>query len=373
VSRFKVVIAGGGIAAVEGLLKLRAIVGDAIDVTVLCPSDEFRYRPQSVDEPFSRGRARRLAVRRVAQRTGAEWVEDSLERLDPDAQAAHTLGGAALPYDALLLAVGGRLEAPFEHVTVFDDREADETFRGLVQDVEAGYTRSVALVIPEGAAWPLPAYELALMTAERAWSMGEEGLYVALVTPEPAPLAALGDAVSEAVAGLLEARRVTVHTGARPAVPASRRLSIGPSGPELEPERIIAMPRIVGRPIRNVPASGNGFVPIDDHCRVKGLGERVFAAGDAADFPIKHGGLGAQQADVAATMIAALAGADVEPVPLRPVVRGVLHTGGAPLYLSARLKAGRVVESHATEDPGDHVPDKVDAQELSRFLKSLPD
>ena len=72
---------------------------------------------------------------------------------------------------------------PFEHVTAFDDEHADEGYHGLIQDVEGGYTRSVVLIVPEGHAWLLPVYELALMTAERAVSMGEEGLGISIVTP----------------------------------------------------------------------------------------------------------------------------------------------------------------------------------------------
>lgn len=371
VDRFRVVIAGGGIAAVEGLLRVRRLVGQAVDVILLAPDEELRYRPLAVDEPFARRRVSRFPMRVIARRTEAEWVQDTLEWLDPDAQEVHTGGGRKLAYDALLLAVGGQLGMPLKHVTMFDDAHADETFHGLVQDVEGGYTRSVALVLPEGPTWPLPAYELALMTAERASSMGEEGLGVLLVTPEPAPLAALGGEVSEAVAALLDDARVTVYTGAQPDVPASRRLAVGPSGPELEVERIVAMPRIEPRPIRNVPSGEGGFVPIDDHCRVRGLGEHVFAAGDATDFPIKHGGIGAQQADVAAAMIAALAGMEVEREPLRPVIRGVLHTGAAPLYLTAQLEGGRVVESEATTEAAWGGDDKVVAEELPDFLRSL--
>lgn len=93
----------------------------------------------------------------ITQRTGAEWVQDAAERVDPDAQVLHTAAGAELPFDALLLAVGGRLVMPFEHITVFDDEHADEGYHGVVQDVESGYTRTVALVVPEGPAWLLPA------------------------------------------------------------------------------------------------------------------------------------------------------------------------------------------------------------------------
>lgn len=96
----------------------------------------------------------------------------------------------------------------------------------------------------------------------------------------------------------------------------------------------------------------------------------MFAAGDAADHPIKHGGLGAQMADTAADGIAALAGADIEVVPLRPVLRGVLHTGAEPLYLTARIEDGRV-ESEVTRDRPWPADEKIVAEELGPLLRTL--
>lgn len=363
-------ICGGGIAAVEGLLRLRRLVGDAIDVTLLAPNEELRYRPVAVQEPFSRPAARRYPLKEVARRTSAEWVQEALEWVDPDGQVAHTVEGGTLEYDALLLAVGARTEVPYEHVTGFDDAHADETYRGLVQDVEEGYTRSVALLLPDGPAWPLPIYELALMTAQRAESMGMEGIGVHLVTAEPEPLAAFGHGASRAVAELLEAARVRIHLGSSAEVPASRKLVVQPEGRELAPERIVAMPRIRGPRVRGVPADRDGFIPIDELCRVHGLDPRVFAAGDAANLQIKHGGLGAQMADTAAAGIAALAGADVEVAPLQPVLRGVLYTGAEPLYLTARIEDGRV-ESEVARDRPWPADEKVVAEELGPFLRSL--
>jgi sulfide:quinone oxidoreductase len=370
VDRFRVVICGGGIAAIEGLLRLRKLAGDALQVTLLAPADELRYRPLAVDEPFARRGVRRYSLKRIAARTGAEWVQDAVEWLDPDAQAVHTAGGAGLSYDALLLAIGGRSVPPFENVATFDDASADEVYHGLVQDVEGGYSRSVALIVPEGAAWLLPAYELALMTAERAGSMGEEGLAVHVVTPEPAPLAALGEGASRAVTGLLDAARVTVHPNARPRVPEHGRVLVTPEGPELSVQRIVALPRIEGRALRNVPSVPGGFVPVDDFARVEGLAPQVYAAGDATNAPLKHGGLGAQQADVAAAGIAAMAGADVKPGPLRPVVRAVLHTGAQPLYMTAHIEDGHV-ESEVTGERAWPEDEKVIAEELGPFLRSL--
>jgi sulfide:quinone oxidoreductase len=370
VDRFRVVICGGGIAAVEGLLRLRRLAPDALEITVVAPGDELRYRPLAVQEPFARPGARRYGLRRIVERAEAGWVQDAVEWVDSDGQAVHTAGGQSLPYDALLLAVGARTSVPYEHVTVFDDAHADDTYHGLVQDVEEGYTRSFALLLPEGPAWPLPVYELALMTAERAHSMGLDDVRVEMVTAEPSPLAAFGEEVSRAVSHLLERFGVRVHADSTADVPASGRLLVKPAGIELAPERIVAMPRILGPGIRGLPAAKDGFVPIDDRCRVPGLGARVFAAGDAATYPIKHGGLGAQMADVAAAGIHALAGLADEPPPLRPVIRGVLYTGERPLYLTARLEDG-TVQSEVTSEQAWPADEKVVAEELGPFLRSL--
>jgi sulfide:quinone oxidoreductase len=355
---------------VEGLLRLRRLVGDAFEITLVAPADELRYRPVAVQEPFSRPGVRRYPLRRIAQRTDAEWVQDGLEWVDPDEQLVHTAEGRSLPYDGLLVAVGARVTTPYEHVTVFDDARPDETYQGLVQDVEGGYTRSVALLLPDGPAWPLPVYELALMTAERAWSMNMQDLSIHLVTPEPAPLAAFGAEASNAVAELLQDSKIDLHIGSLAEVPESRQLVVRPSDTRLEPGRIVAMPRIVGPGIRDLPTAKDGFIPIDDRCRVIGMGERVFAAGDAVSFPVKQGGLGAQMADVAAEGIAALAGAKVEPAPLRPVLRGVLYTGREPLFLTARY-ADDGVESEVSHEQAWPADEKIVAEELGPFLRSL--
>src|SRR5215213_5523602 len=317
-SGFRVLVCGGGIAGVEGLLRLRRLTGDALELTLLAPADELRYRPMAVQEPFSRPGPRRYPLRKIARGVGAEWVQSGLEWVDPDGQQAHTTDGHAIPYDALLLAVGARTEVPYEHVTVFDDAHADDTYRGVVQDIEEGYTQRLALLLPEAPAWPLPIYELALMTAQRADSMWMDELGVDIVTAEPEPLAAFGEGASRAIGELLEAARVRVHVSSRAEVPASRKLVVQPDGRELEPGRIVAMPRLRGPRIRDIPADHDGFIPVDEHCRVQGLDPRVFAAGDAADLRIKHGGLGAQMADTAAAGIAALAGAEVQVEPWRP-------------------------------------------------------
>jgi sulfide:quinone oxidoreductase len=368
-SDFRVVICGGGIAAVE---RLRRLAGDSVDVELLAPNDELVYRPLAVREPFAFGSPRRYPLRRIARDTGADWTKDALGWVDPDAQVVHTRDGRRVEYDALLVAVGARQVEPYKHTATFRDAEADETYRGIVQDVEGGYSRSIAFIQPVGPVWPLPLYELALMTAERAESMDIRDLELSLVTPEPQPLAVFGTAVSSVVTNRLARAGIRVYTNSLAKVPASRRLVIQPQNIELQPERIVAMPRVAGPAIAGLPGGGaHGFIPIDKHCAVRGTGGRVFAAGDAANYPIKHGGLGAQMADAAAAAIAVLAGAQEHAAAFNPVIRGKLLTGSEPVFMSAHPVGAESFESEVYDEPPWPPDEKVVAEELGPYLAAL--
>ena len=371
-SDFRVVICGGGIAAVEGLLRLRRLLGESVSVKLIAPDPELVYRPMAVAQPFTVGHAARYPLRRIARDCDADWMQDTLGWVDRDAQVVHTGGGRRVEYDALLVAVGARQIEAYKYAGTFRDAEADTTFHGVVQDVEEGYSHSVAFIQPVGPVWPLPLYELALMTAERAASMDIRELELSLVTPERRPLAIFGPAVSDEVTSRLADAGVTVYCNSLAKVPGHRQLLIEPQGVTLHPERMLAMPRVAGPAIRGLPgASAHGFLPIDKHCCVPSTDHRVFAAGDVAHYPIKHGGLGAQMADTAAAAIAAMAGANVTPTPFHPVIRGKLLTGSQPLFISARPLGDDSFGSEIYEEPPWPAEDKIVAEELGPYLARL--
>jgi sulfide:quinone oxidoreductase len=148
-------------------------------------------------------------------------------------------------------------------------------------------------------------------------------------------------------------------------------VSIHPGSRELRVDRIVALPELYGPPTPGVPGGADGgFIPVDVHCRVIGL-ERVFAAGDATDFAIKHGGIAAQQADTAAASIAALAGVEVECKSFRPILRGILLGGANPLYLSAVVTGGHGSASEISEAPLWSPPTKIAARLLAPYLDAL--
>ena len=185
-SPLRVLVAGGGVAGIEALLTLHALAGDRVDLTLADAQADFVYRPMKVAEPFARGLARRYPIADMARDAGARLVADAVGAVDPVERIARTAGGEALRYDALLLATGAQSVPAFEHALTWDDRSGPDHLGGLLRDIEQGYVRRLAFVVPPGPGWPLPAYELALMTARMAWD-AQTGPQITLVTPEVAP------------------------------------------------------------------------------------------------------------------------------------------------------------------------------------------
>jgi sulfide:quinone oxidoreductase len=365
---FCILIVGGGVAALEAALALRDLGGERFATTMIAPDPEFVYRPMTVREPFGYARARRYPLEEIARDAGVELRADSFRSLDPDQRLVHTEGGEHLCYDALLLALGARLYTRFKHVITIDDKRLDELLHGLIQDIEGGYVHHLAFIVPGRMGWPLPIYELALMTAARAEDMNIE-LSITIATPEDAPLAIFGRGTSDAVRQLLEENGILTITSAYCQVREPGRVIINPGSPELHADRIVAMPELCGPSVPGVPGgSVDGFIPVDVHCKVPGT-ERVYAAGDATDFAIKHGGIAAQQADVAAQAIAALAGVADEPEPFHPVIHGILLTGGKPRYLSAHVTGGHGSSSAITETATWSPATKIAAKYLAPYLE----
>ena len=265
-----VLIAGGGVAALEAALALRDLAGDLVSLRILAPNGDFGYRPLSVREPFAHAKPERYSLSELAASVGADLIEGEFAYLDADRRVAFTASGDELPYDALLLGLGARTKDAFPHVTTIDAGRMDELLHGLVQDVEDGYARSVAFASPSRQGWALPLYELALMTAARAHEMGV-AVELTVVTPESSPLAFFGERASHAVATLLDDAGVGVIGGVDAHVPEPGELLLMPGERTLKADRIVALPELFGPAVRGLPTGEHGFIPVDGHGRVRGV------------------------------------------------------------------------------------------------------
>ena len=330
----RVIVAGGGVAALEALLALHELGGRQLRLALLAPGSEFLNRPAAVAEPFGLGGPGPATFADVTRRCGAELLSGTLAGIDGEGIAL-TGTGDRVPFDALVIAVGGRAAPAPPGAHVFAGPQDVPALTDILDAAERGDVGSIAFAISPGVAWTLPLYELAIMSAIDLADRGAGDVRLTVVTPEPAPLSLFGPTASKAVGELLANRGIKlVHGRATAACDARLQLEDGTSVPA---DAAVVLPPTQGPWIEGLPFDERGFIPVDRHGRVAGH-PGVYAAGDATTFPIKQGGLATQQADAAvAALVSDLCGTPPGPA-FQPVLRGLLLTGGAPLYLRAEVR-----------------------------------
>lgn len=371
--RPRVLIAGGGFAAIEALLALRALADGLVSIQLISPSAEFVYRPMATAEPFDDTVPMRFDLPAIARAMDAGHTRDSVEAVAPAAHQVRLASHARIGYDFLLLALGARPHQAVAGATTFRDQRDIPAFRRVLLEMWTRQSRRLVFAVPSTGSWSLPMYELALQTAAESDLLGHVA-DIAIVTPEQAPLELFGESASALVAELLERRGIRFVGGHTPArFERGGVLRLRPAG-ELKADRVIAAPKLVGPHVAGIPSSWTGFVPVDRRGRVEGL-EDVFAAGDMTTHPIKQGGLATQQADAVAHQIAGRAGAPVKELRLERELRARLIGGDRPLILRAALD-DTGAPHHASWLRGQVADDpetKVASRYLAGFLREHPE
>jgi sulfide:quinone oxidoreductase len=371
----RVLVIGGGVAALETVLALRADAGMRVEIELVAPHPELRYAPLDVVEPFGLTPPR-LELASALEPLAVRHRLDAIDDIDALGHRVRTEQGAVLHYDALVLAVGARPVRPLAGALVFGDPRSRVDFARMLAAAETGHAERIVFAVPEGVRWVLPLYELAVMTARRivAARIGAAGGLrsrariaprIAFVTPERAPLELFGGRASGRVLDYLERLGIAFMPDTR-LVRAGRGEAVVEPGPRsLRADRIVTVPLLRGAAVRGLPRDADGFIPVDAHGAVRGVPD-VYAAGDATDYPLKQGGLAAQQADAIAAAIAARAGAPLTPAPFRPVLRGMLVTSEQPHYIEGDLAGPG--GARAADMPLWRPPVKVAGRYLAPFL-----
>lgn len=328
----RIVIVGAGIAGLEALAVLHA-QDRAVDaeVVVVSPDDAFTVRALGVGEPFGLGHPHRYPLGELVERLGGRLVSAKLSKVDAPGQAIELDDGTTLDYDALLVAVGARSVPAYDHGISFDRATSPADFDEALHDVRRGLAGDIAIAVPPGLRWTLPAYELALLLR------GYEGadLDVSIVSAEHAPLEAFGPAASESVAEVLAEAAVRWRHGLVADVPADTAMLVGDHWSEHD--RIVHLPVPIGPRIPGLPCDRGGFVEIDASGRSPAGDRRIWAVGDGATTGQGSGSIAAQQALRAARdiLLELFDHAIPDPPPLTRY--GLLRTARGPLYLRAEV------------------------------------
>jgi sulfide:quinone oxidoreductase len=368
----RVLIAGGGFAALETLLALRALGDDWARIDLVAPEDVFTYRPAAIAQAFDPSEAREYNVGAIADDLDATYHQARLESVAPGDRYVRLSSGGRLEYDDLVLAMGTRARASVSGALTFRDQRDLPLFDAVLHALLDGSLRRLVFALPEGPSWPLPLYELALMSAEL---IAERGLdaEVTIVTPEPAPLAAFGPHPARIVWELLTRAGISFR-GRSLGTHVRKGLLDLASGETVEADRVIAVPELRVPRIPGIPAKPLGFVPTDADGRVLGL-QHVYAAGDMTTFPIKGAAIATQQADRIASMILSAGGAGIAETRTGRVLQARLLGGVQPLFLRAELDehGGATSATLARPTPQAPIHEKVIARYLTPYLVHGPE
>ena len=366
-SRRRLLVAGGGVGAVEALLALRELAPEAFDVTLLAPGPALVLAPESVAEATGGPPARHFDLAAIAADLAVTYVRDGLDAIDVSERRATTRDGTVMDYDALLLALGALPGPTLPGALRFAGVRDISVVRSALERTADAPCPTIALVATGGVGWTLPLYDLATLIAARFEEQGRERSLI-VVTSEAEPLSVFGHRASREVARHLAQLGIHVRTATMAEGFEDGRLWLAAGG-SIEADMVIALPEPRGPNLPGLPVDQSGFVPVDRFGRVAGA-PSVWAVGDMTARPLKQGGLTIQQADVAAGSIAAWAGAPVEPQPYEPVLRGLL-LGTTPRFL--RHTATSTVPSTSSERPLWSLDAKIVGGRLEPYLHAHPE
>lgn len=356
----RIVIAGGGVGAVEAALAIRALAGPIPAIDLVSPTGTFIYRPMAVTEPFGGTPYAELALEDLRDTHDVNRIDGAVAEIRPDDHVVVLRSGEEVAYDALVVAVGAKPRRWLDGAVTFAGNPDVDAVRGVLDKIRTGEVEDLVFASPPGASWTLPLYELALLTAAWVADEGVTAVRLALATSEHEPLGDFGPSAAKTVRDLLGDRGVrfldTQATG------YERGVVTLATGRPLRADAVITMAELTGNPLPGLPTDENGFIKVTETMAVEGLPD-VWAVGDATTYPVKQGGLAAQQADTAASVIAARFGAPVEEQPLQPVLRGMLLTGVTSTYLR-----GDAVSSEVGFDPLWWPPTKLAGRYLAPYL-----
>ena len=335
----RVVIAGGGVAALEAALALRALAEERVEVELLAPEPHFWYRPLSVAEPFELGETQRYELGALAAAAGATFTLGTLQGVDAAGHEARTSVGA-IAYDVLLVAIGAVPTPAVPGALTFRGPADTDKIRALLEEIAAGEVRRVAFVVPCGRG---------LVAADLRARADDGG--TSRRASDPGRRAAARHARGGAAPALRTRRQRGGARAARrardrardrlPTRPSSSTASCG-SCPTAR-STSTASSRCRGCAARGSTACRRRSTASSRSTRTGASAASTTSTPPATSRTSRSSRAASppSMADAAAEAIAAGRRRRPRPEPFRPVLRGLLLTGGQPRYLRHELTGGR--------------------------------
>ena len=205
----QIVIAGGGVAAIEALLALRHVVGEQVSSRCSRRSGASSTAPRrSVSRSASAARAPSTSLRSPATRAPSSAAGARGRGSGAGSSGSATAG--ELSYDVLIVAVGAVPKPALPGAVTFAGPAQAVEVAAVLDRSSAARSRRLVFAVPGEATWSLPVYELAIMAAVDLRDRGVANATLGIVTPEPEPLRLFGAAAGAALRAMLDARGITL-------------------------------------------------------------------------------------------------------------------------------------------------------------------
>jgi hypothetical protein len=157
--KHRVVVVGGGFAALEAVLGIRRLAGARVQLDLVSAERELTYRPLAVVEPFGLGEAPKFDLAEIAADQDVALCIDAVRAVDAAGQVVQTGSGTALSYDSLVMAIGARPRRAVPGAFTYRGTPDGPELRWHLERLQAGEVRKTVFAMPAGVAWPLPLYE----------------------------------------------------------------------------------------------------------------------------------------------------------------------------------------------------------------------
>ena len=311
----RVVVAGGGFAGLETIFYLRHRLGERVHLTLVSERDYFVFKPSMIYIPFGADPEKcKVDLWAPTRRKNIDFIVSRIEDLGLDTRELRTSGGT-IPYDYLVVATGAAMHS--EEIPGMSDYAnsiwtPDEMLRlrvaleHTIERVRRGMRQKLVFLIPPGNRCASPLYELALMT--ESWleeRHARRDVDMVFVTAEENYVQAYGPRMDSVIHDEFMGRGINGYRGY--SVTGIEKNAVQFQGRDrLVYDLLVTFPPYKAKQrFDGLPCDERGFVHVTaDSRRVRSY-DRVFAVGDAADFPVKQGHLALLQADAAAEHIAA--------------------------------------------------------------------
>lgn len=313
----RIVVLGGGFAALEAAFYLRWRLGPHADILLIADRDSFVFRPNLVHVPFGADpMALHVPLEPATQAAGVRLFVERVRSVDFAACMVITEDGP-VAYDRLIIATGATarpedLPGLSAYGRTLESATAmlhlrDDLVR-LVGRAREGRPQRVVFALPRGQASVGPLLEMALRTESWLRHQGaRDRVRLEWITSERRYLESFGTAYDAQVADALARAGIAGHRGESPAAVRPSVLACA-SGLEVPFDLLVASPPLAAA-VRypGAPADDAGFIRVHEATRqVEGMPD-VYAVGDASAHPVKQALLACLQADVAAEHLASRA------------------------------------------------------------------